>query len=658
MSNNSLQQSSSIHSLLTGHPSLSRPQSGFSGHSVKINTLLKNISLETKALLKLAAGIEEMEMGNPQQKKLTAEPLIRQVDSTMDFMIMPAKVSPVIVVGKLIYGIREEMKRLLGDPSFKFGKEVDMTVLEELMIEIGYTPGADSAGGGGGGPGTPLNITPTSVSSAKSTTASSPDGKSPGVIKRVLSMMKSRPTSTVEGAGNSVTSKLFRSKSAAKGNEDTKKSNGNVSINFANASSQSICDLPEVPMLDLATVEKIRQMEIEAKGQPLGKAADTGSVSPRLRSVSLKPTGDERPSSWLPPSPTATGFFAGIRKSIIKLHNDDDVGVDRESDTMDEAELLAAQAKRPVMRSKSLVPTDKDVLLLAQAPPAMPPIQPKCKSVKSSQANLASSRYSLAPPLPSGANSLSASTQDMAAALFGDPNMSVAAMPCLDDRQKANTFAETANEKKVHLEINMTNNQMRFVDRMTKKKLFEVDLSKWESESNITVHDFRDGFKRTEIMEILRNPKNPNMFSICAHTVMLSNLLPLGTIVIDSAMKITVHVESRGAINSKPVFSITGEISNGRFMVIGRDKNSRAQKQIGTSSGWVTKRKLKLVQNEYRECNLEIDDSVFSDQVNYNASSEEVDVLMSQLKELETDTVTRLSQLLMAGIVLGLAPKE
>ncbi|KAJ3066267.1 hypothetical protein HDU99_003897, partial [Rhizoclosmatium hyalinum] len=175
---------------------------------------------------------------------------------------------------------------------------------------------------------------------------------------------------------------------------------------------------------------------------------------------------------------------------------------------------------------------------------------------------------------------------------------------------------------------------------------------------NITVHDFRDGFKRTEIMEILRNPKNPNMFSVCAHTVMLSNLLPLGTIVIDSAMKITVHVESRGAINSKPVFSITGEISNGRFMVIGRDKNSRAQKQIGTSSGWVTKRKLKLVQNEYRECNLEIDDSVFSDQVNYNASSEEVDVLMSQLKELETDTVTRLSQLLMAGIVLGLAPKE
>ncbi|KAI9351403.1 hypothetical protein BDR26DRAFT_427445 [Obelidium mucronatum] len=675
----------SVHSLRKGASNaslslLSQVQSrGFTGHSSKVSNILSNLVTETRVLMKLVGTVDVMGPGNEQQQKTTREPLIKQVDCVLAIVdglnqIIPnyaTEISPLIsevtkavnppskrrsfhvntkaekvvpakvVIGALMLKLHEELRAMAADT--KMAREMDISLLESLINEVGWIEPENT--------GNSLPILP-EKSLTPTLPSPNPSAKSPSVIKRVLSMM-ARPKSAIESSRQKSSqddvkqqSSLARSKSVNKGsNRSISNIVSAVSVSLSRASSRSNPNL-DPPELDMSTLQKHKQKENESKMQAISKSISKSVVSLRRgRSVSLKPNDEDQSHSWLPPTPSPVLSSASRKYSV-----DSASGGGRDSDTMDVKELEAIRA-RPIVRSKSLVPTDKDVLLL-QNQPSLPSQNNKSKFA--SRKSLTASRANL----PSGPPSTSASTQNLAAALFGDPNLPIADMPALNAKESIKKFSQADTDTSSKLEVNMTNNQMKFVMQRTKKKLFDVDLSTWETESNIKLHDLREDYKRTEIMEILRNPKNPNLYSVCAHTVMYSNLLPLGTIIVESENKITVHAESRGALNAKPLFSITGEISNGRFMIIGRSKASREQKVVGNSSGWVTKKKLKLVQSEYCECNLDIDESVLNDEVNYDRSNDEIDSMQSHLRDIQNNTVTRFSQLLMAGIVLGLAPKE
>ncbi|KAJ3024615.1 UNVERIFIED_CONTAM: hypothetical protein HDU68_007960 [Siphonaria sp. JEL0065] len=668
----------SVHSLRKGasNNSLSEIQSrGFSGHTSKVSIVLSGLVTETRVLMKLVGTVDVMGPGNEQQQKTTREPLIKQVDCVLAIIddlsqVIPnyaSEISPLIsdinksvnppskrtsfristkvektfhpkvAIGALFFKLRDALRELAVDS--KVAKEMDIEQLDVLIDEIGWRE---------------TNILdPPTLPSKSSSLLPSPTSrtelqpKTPGVIKRVLSMI-TRPKSAIEPSRAKESqedlkrpSNLARSKSAHNQSNKSINLTSGVSVSLSRSSSQSNASL-EPPEYDMATLEKHKQKENDTKMNPLSKSLSRSVVSlkGRGRSVSLKASEEDQGNSWLPPTPSP----------VMSKKDPNDSGDSPENDTMDMKELEAIRA-RPIVRSKSLVPTDKDVLLL-QNQPSLP--NNNNKSRFASRKSLVASKQSLAPALPSP----SASTQNLAAALFGDPNLPIADMPAFNAKENIRKFGMTDSAHTAKIEVNMSNNQMRFSMQSSKKKIFDVDLSKWETESNIKLHDLREDYKRTEIMEILKNPKNPNLYSVCAHTVMYSNLLPLGTIIIESENKITVHVESRGALNAKPLFSITGEINNGRFTIIGRSKASREQKAVGSSSGWVTKKKLKLAQSEYCECNVEIDEAVLNDVLNYDRSNDEINSLQSQLKEIKTNSVTRFSQLLMAGIVLGLAPKE
>ncbi|KAJ3350928.1 hypothetical protein HDU83_009347 [Entophlyctis luteolus] len=293
----------------------------------------------------------------------------------------------------------------------------------------------------------------------------------------------------------------------------------------------------------------------------------------------------------------------------------------------------------PRLRSKSLAASEMAFLLVANEP------LPRTKSLKSlkvdqtEESNLNSSRASIA------------------AALFGDPNALILQGPS-DVPPIPDVFAAKNTNQEVTLEVKMTGKAMKMHLRHSKKKVFEVDLSLWESKSQIKIHDFREEYKRTEIIELSRIPKYPNIFSVAGHTVMLSNLFPLGNIVIESQNKISIYSGLMTVSSSaKPLFSITGEIKFGRFMIIGRDTESRAQQNLGSSSGWAVKRKLKLAGEENLECNLQIGGSTWND-VAETCVNEDQEISQNQMMEIQNDNVTRHSQLLMAGIALALSPKE
>ncbi|KAJ3381872.1 hypothetical protein HDU84_004764 [Entophlyctis sp. JEL0112] len=295
--------------------------------------------------------------------------------------------------------------------------------------------------------------------------------------------------------------------------------------------------------------------------------------------------------------------------------------------------------EKPRLRSKSLVPADTAFLLVTNEPL---PCSKSLKCIKDHQTEDLAAH---------------ASRASIAAALFGDPNVSILPSP-VETSPISKLFPATKQENQVTVEVKMTGAQMKMHLRHSKKKVFEVDLSLWESKSIIKIHDFREEYKRTEIIEISRIPKYPNIFSVAGHTVMLSNLFPLGNIVIESPNKINML---KGLINatpsSKPLFSISGEIKLGRFTIVRLDTELRAQENLGSSSGWAAKRKLKLAGEENLECNLQICGSTWNDVADTCGNADD-EISRKQLAEIQNDSVTRHSQLLMAGIALALAPKD
>ncbi|KAJ3209604.1 hypothetical protein HDU82_000520 [Entophlyctis luteolus] len=218
------------------------------------------------------------------------------------------------------------------------------------------------------------------------------------------------------------------------------------------------------------------------------------------------------------------------------------------------------------------------------------------------------------------------STEAIAAALFGDPGTPM---------KTAGNCALGAPTQKILIFV-----------KSTRKKAVEIDLSRWHSENVVTLQDLRDGYHTTEILEILRTPKTPTVYSVAAHTVMYSNLVPVGNISVDSDFKLSLHNDAIGVkVLSKPLFTITGEIQKGRFVIVARSKSSRQQKDVGFSSGWIAKKKIvKFLKESTFENNLEIDEGIWNDRA---------DSLEGTLKPDQ-----KLSQLLLAGICMAYAFKE
>ncbi|KAJ3350927.1 hypothetical protein HDU83_009346 [Entophlyctis luteolus] len=236
------------------------------------------------------------------------------------------------------------------------------------------------------------------------------------------------------------------------------------------------------------------------------------------------------------------------------------------------------------------------------------------------------------------------STEAIAAALFGDPGtpMKTAGNCALG----APTVFLPSRQNRVSFEVNRVQQKILIFVKSTRKKAVEIDLSRWHSENVVTLQDLRDGYHTTEILEILRTPKTPTVYSVAAHTVMYSNLVPVGNISVDSDFKLSLHNDAIGVkVLSKPLFTITGEIQKGRFVIVARSKSSRQQKDVGFSSGWIAKKKIvKFLKESTFENNLEIDEGIWNDRA---------DSLEGTLKPDQ-----KLSQLLLAGICMAYAFKE
>ncbi|KAJ3249473.1 hypothetical protein HDU77_007695 [Chytriomyces hyalinus] len=207
-------------------------------------------------------------------------------------------------------------------------------------------------------------------------------------------------------------------------------------------------------------------------------------------------------------------------------------------------------------------------------------------------------------------------SQLISSCLFGDPHMPVATVANLTTKEHTRTFnsRNSTAEKSVALYASIVGGKMKLFSQQTRKKLFDLDLTKWESDREIHIIDSREEFKRTGFIHVKKIPLSDNMYSVTADTDMKSNKLILGTATIESNVKITIHSEDAGIKSEKPTFSITGEFTLGRFMIIARDKTGRQQRNVGNSSGWVAKKKLLGFSRDVtRECNFLIDEILFNE---------------------------------------------
>ncbi|KAI8832400.1 hypothetical protein BJ741DRAFT_651132 [Chytriomyces cf. hyalinus JEL632] len=207
-------------------------------------------------------------------------------------------------------------------------------------------------------------------------------------------------------------------------------------------------------------------------------------------------------------------------------------------------------------------------------------------------------------------------SQLISSCLFGDPHMPVATVANLTTKEHTRTFnsRNSTAEKSVALYASIVGGKMKMFSQQTRKKLFDLDLTKWESDREIHIIDSREEFKRTGFIHVKKIPLSDNMYSVTADTDMKSNKLILGTATIESNVKITIHSEDAGIKSEKPTFSITGEFTLGRFMIIARDKTGRQQRNVGNSSGWAAKKKLLGFSRDVtRECNFLIDEILFNE---------------------------------------------
>ncbi|KAJ3347010.1 hypothetical protein HDU83_002455 [Entophlyctis luteolus] len=237
----------------------------------------------------------------------------------------------------------------------------------------------------------------------------------------------------------------------------------------------------------------------------------------------------------------------------------------------------------------------------------------------------------------------SETTIALASALFGDPDMPMVEAPVskAECKQTFNQAGGGYARPIMRLYAIIKDDKLKVFLQATRSKVFEADLSKWTSDENsIVIRDLRKDYQSTEITNIMKS--SPNAFSVCSHTRMLSNQAPQGKIVVESNIKLNVFRQNNGGQCSKnPVFSITGDFAQGRFMIIGRE--NRQQTKVGNCSGWVMNRGA-------FECDFEVDELVLFDRIDDdNGSSFDLSGVAGS---------TNGSPLLIAGILVALAMKN
>ncbi|KAI8615020.1 hypothetical protein BC830DRAFT_1081577 [Chytriomyces sp. MP71] len=446
--------------------------------------------------------------------------------------------------------------------------------------------------------------------------------KSPNFLGRVISMIK-RPKSTSEAYSKTTAVRADASptsKSAERDlpNVDAILLDSPEGEKITRSLSRGIAEFPSAAFLGPA--QPVPHFDPSTFNQT-DQSKGTNKL-PFVRSKSMREVKSSPSDSGWPEMP-----------EFLKKKDEDDV--------MD-ANEVAIRRKKSIARTKSFLLKDTENLLLVTEP--MSGIVGRQQANNSRRGSTISMKDE---------KDLKNSAQSIAAALFGDPTLPIETALNLNKKEHVRTFSEEQGMKMMQFYIHMTNEKMKVFIHHTQKRVFEVDLTKWETERIITLNDLREDYRRTEVLEIMQNKKNLSFFNVCAHTMMYSNLVPMGQIVLESTFKITVHADGISSALHKPIFSLTGEIESGRFMMIGRDKESRSQRNVGSSSGWVTKKTLKLGKDEVCECNLEIEEHIF-----YDVDDDvEVDDL-SRTADVAADTLRRHSQLLIAGIVLALASKD
>ncbi|KAI8839520.1 hypothetical protein BJ741DRAFT_706942 [Chytriomyces cf. hyalinus JEL632] len=442
--------------------------------------------------------------------------------------------------------------------------------------------------------------------------ASSPaEPKSPGVFRRVLKRM-TRPKSSVDGEYKQG-ELIGRAESIGSGHSLF----ATLSKSLSRSGSIHQLSAPMEP-----PVEPVPKIDPSKFQEP-----ESATFPRKIDPSKFQELEDEKPTRVVKRSKSLremTSDLTALAVSIAKKASQDDMSVEDE----------AGRRLEPIARSKSMMVKENDVLLMRN--------EPNLPSTRSMSRKQSTKRAALP------TNTASSSHHSIAAALFGDPSIPLASGIVLSSKEHIRTFSGQ-DETKIKFNLVLSNLRMKIISQITQKTMIEIDLTKWETESTIVLNDLREDYKRTEMTEIKRHNKNPNLYSVCAHTLMFSNLVPLGQITIESPCKITVHTENTSQALSKPIFSLTGEIETGRFMIIGRAKESRAQKDVGHSSGWVAKKSLKLGREEVCECCVEIEEHIF-----YDLGMEE---FSDEVHHAE-DPLTKHSQLLMAGIALALAPKD
>ncbi|KAJ3242646.1 hypothetical protein HDU78_001315 [Chytriomyces hyalinus] len=554
-------------------------------------------------------------------------------------------------LARVLLKITESMRSLSQDTSSRVGAEILshklLDVLEKELSSLGSatsqldrpsaslapTPKARTF---------PRSLDPTDPSSSsKRATVVSPTlispaepPKSPGIFRRVLTMM-TRPKSTIDGD--------YRQGDGVEGVEGSGGGGGgaltpNQSKSFLLETTNTIARLSKSLSKNTIHGGSANQLPAAADSpvEPVPKIDPSKLQEPELVIISTPKRID--PSTFQVPEDEKPTRVIKRSKSLREMTIDlkalaANIGKKASDDEMS-AEEEAERRVKPIARSKSMMAKDNDVLLMRNEPNL-----PSTKSISRKQ----STKRAVLPT-----NTTSSSHQSIAAALFGDPSIPLASGIVLSSKEHVRTFA-SQDDTKIKFHLVLSNLKMKIISQITQKTMIEIDLSKWEADSTIILNDLREDYKRTEMTEILRHKKNPNLYSVCAHTLMYSNLVPLGQVTIESPYKITVHTEKTAQSLSKPLFSLTGEIETGRFMIIGRAKDSRVQKDVGHSSGWVAKRSLKIGREEVCECRLEIEEHTFYDQGAHESSDE--------VHQVE-DPLTKHSQLLMAGIALALAPKD
>ncbi|KAJ3228955.1 hypothetical protein HDU81_005741 [Chytriomyces hyalinus] len=480
----------------------------------------------------------------------------------------------------------------------------------------------------------PTVVTPIELKPSLSSPTETP--KSPGIFRRVLTMM-TRPKSAIDCdyRHGEVIEVVQGSNSAAVTPNHSKTfllETTNTIVRLSKSLSKnaiqggSANQLPAPTDSPVEPVPKIDPSKFQEQELVAATAVAAAAAPKTIDPSKFQVPEDEKPTRVVKRSKSLKEMTIDLKALAVatKKTSDDEMTAE------EEAELRV----KPIARSKSMMAKDSDALLMRNEPNL-----PSTKSI----ARKHSTKRAVLPT-----NTTSSSHQSIAAALFGDPSIPLANGIVLSSKEHVRTFT-SQDETKIKFNLVLSNMKMKIISQITQKTMIEIDLSKWEAESTIVLNDLREDYKRTEMTEILRHKKNPNLYSVCAHTLMYSNLVPLGQVTIESPYKITVHTEKTSQSLSKPLFSLTGEIETGRFMIIGRAKDSRAQKDVGHSSGWVAKRSLKIGREEVCECRLEIEEHTFYDQGVQESSEEE---------HRAGDPLTKHSQLLMAGIALALAPKD